>query len=239
MKTKKIVGIAVILSFLISISMMASIPSVFALPYKFAAQPTITDTTNDIIKINSSTQAILGLSQTYNGLDVSQIQISGQTINVTFLADVAENATFYMMIDCDNDDTGNFTIAFAYHTLASKAVLYKGHYDANLGSEEYWNTSNGWSTGLGNSADIGDNNTKFINITIPSAAYTIQPADEFVVYIFDSLSESGVTYIDYAPDYTLGDLFPIPGFEIVIIIVALSAIMGLFLWRKNRINIST
>ncbi len=234
MKNKKILGILVLLTIFLSFSIVISIPSVLALPYKFAPQPTITDNTHDIIKINQSNQAIIALAQTYDGIDVAKIMISGQNIDIIFLGNVAENATIYMMIDCDNDDVGNFSIAFAYHTLGSKAVLHKGNYDTP--TKYYWNTTNGWSTALGDAADVGDNNTNFLNITIPSAAYTIQPTDEFVVYIFDSTSSLEYTYLEYAPDYTLFD-FPIPGFELFFVIFALSAIMGLYLWKKSKVQI--
>ena len=143
------------------------------------------------------------------------------------------------LIDINNDDVGDYTVAFAHWQLGSKAVLYKGHYNANPGAEQYWNSSGGWSTGLGTTANVGNNNTKFLNVTIPTAAYNITGTDEFVSYVFDSTSESTHSYLEYAPDYSGSTTTPpIPGFEILFVVFSLSAIMGLYLWKKKQVKIN-
>jgi len=240
MRNKKIIGATVIFSFLLSFSILSLVPSVLALPYQFSAQPSVTDASNDIIKIVQATQAVVATGQTRDGMDVIEIEISGHDIGLVLVGNVDDNATIYIMIDINNDDVGDYTVAYAHHTLGDKAVLYKGHYNANPGSEEYWNTTAGWSTGLGTSANVGGRNANFLNISIPLAAYTITGTDEFVSYIFDSTTDSTYSYLEYAPDYSGSTgTPPIPGFEIIFVVFSLSAVLGLYLWKKKQVEINT
>jgi len=244
MKNKKIMGLFVFLSLLLSFSMLSLFPSVFALPYKYAGGNTITDPSNDVIKMNKTNVLDFTMGDMRDGMDVTLVEISGQTINVTFQAAIDTIAVVYIMIDTDNNDVGNYTIAYHNESLGEKVVMHQGNYDTGATAGTlYWNSSNQWEAfpaGYTNAGDVGNNNSQYLNVTIPPEAYNLTATDEFVVYVFDETTSADWYYIDYAPDLTLSDFLPpIPGFEWVFVGIALASLMGLFLWRKNKVNIPT
>ena len=235
MKTIQKIGLATLMTLFISLGIMGMFPVVMgsSVPVKFTGGASITDPADDVIKFNSTSNFTQGDYR--DDLDVTLIEVSGQNINLTFAANIHINATIYILIDTDNDDTENFTIAYS-HIIGDRAVLINGNYTSTI----YWNTSI-WDPFINNATTIGTNNTKFLNVTIPSTAYSLTGSEEFAVYVVDMLTEKGSwTYIDYVVDISLSDFFPpIPGFEFLLIILAIGGLMTLYFLKKPKINIQS
>ena len=232
MKTIQKISIGALLTLFVSLGIMGMFPAVFgtSIPVKFTAGATISDPANDVIKFNSTSNFTQGDYR--DGLDVILIEISGQTINLTFATNIHQNATIYILIDTDNDNTENFTVAYS-HVIGDRAILINGTYTSTI----YWNTSV-WEADLNNATTVGTNNTKYLNITLPSTAHTLTASDEIAVYVIDTLTEAGSwTYIDYVVDLSLSDFFPpIPGFEFMFVFLALGGLLALYLWKRPRIK---